>query len=224
MKSHYHIDPGKYSLQRLKEDLLSRELIPSRKALKEGIEEKFEILQTRGITTLQDLINALKDKKKLEEFSALSTLSTEYLTLLRREANSYLPKPVPLNKFPGVSTWDLNSLADLGIKNSRHLFEEAGPKQGREELSKKVGLPLEHLNELVGMSDLVRAYGVGPVFARILYDTGIHSIRELLEYSPERIIHLYEEKYHQKADFSLHDIRFSLDVARVLDQGGKFSL
>ncbi len=79
------------------------------------------------------------------------------------------------------------------------------------------GVPLEKLNELVGLSDLVRTYGVGPVFARILYDTGIHSIRKLIRYSPEEIIHLYEEKFNQKADFSLRDMHFCLEIARALD-------
>jgi hypothetical protein len=217
MNAHYHIDSRKYTLQQLKTNLLSREMIPSRKALKEDLERRFEILEKMGILNLQDLINALKNNKKMESFSASSGISVDYLTLLRREANSYLPNPVPLNKFPGVSPGDLNRLKEKGIKNSRHLFERAGFDQDRKELAKLSGVPLEKLNELVGLSDLVRAYGVGPVFARILYDTGIHSIRKLIGYSPEEIIHLYEEKFNQKADFSLRDMQFCLEIARALD-------
>lgn len=217
MNAHYHIDSRKYTLQQLKMNLLSRELIPSRKVLKEDIERRFKILEKMGILNLQDLINALKNKKKMEIFSSSSGISVDYLTLLRREANSYFPNPVPLNKFPGVSPQDLARLKEKGIKNSRHLFEQVGSDKDRKELAKKSGVSLEHLAELAGLSDLVRAYGVGPVFARILYDTGIHSIRRLIGYSPEEIIHLYEEKFNQKADFSLRDMQFCLEIARALD-------
>ncbi len=217
MNAHYHIDSRKYTLQQLKMNLLSRELIPSRMVLKEDLERRFEILEKMGILNLQDLINALKNNKKMESFSASSGISVDYLTLLRREANSYLPNPVPLNKFPGVSPQDLDRLKEKGIKNSRHLFEQAGSDKDRKDLAKTSGVSLENLAELAGLSDLVRAYGVGPVFARILYDTGIHSIRRLIGYSPEEIIQLYEEKFNQKADFSLRDMHFCLEIARALD-------
>jgi len=219
MENKYHINPSCYSLQKLKENLLSRDLIPSRSSLKIDLEKRFKILEDRKLSNLLDIINALKSKKKIEEFSISSGISIEYLTLLRREVNSYLPNPVPLKKFPGVSMEDLDRLSEQGIKNSRHLYEKAGPKSTRVALAKMVGISPEDLEELVGMADLARAYGVGPVFARILFDTGIHSIRELIAYSPEEIIQLYEDKFNQKADFSLRDMKFSLEIARELHLG-----
>jgi len=219
MEIQYHINPSSFSLQKLKDNLLSRELIPSRRSLKIDLEKRFKILEDRKISNLLDIINTLKSKKKIEEFSVSSGISIEYLTLLRREVNSYLPNPVPLKKFPGVSVEDLDRLSEQGIKNSRHLYEKAGPKSTRVALAKMVGISLEDLEELVGMADLARAYGVGPVFARILFDTGIHSIRELIAYSPEEIIQLYEDKFKQKTDFSLRDMKFSLEIARELHLG-----
>jgi len=219
MKCHYHINPADYTLSYLQENLLSRELIPSREPLKQGLKEKFIILTENGIETIEDLISVLKTKGKLEEFSQLSGISNEYLTLLRREVNSYLPNPVPLSKFPGVSTDDISKLAQKGIKNSRHMFEKAGAETGRIDLFDSTGISQETLDELVGLSDLARAYGVGPVFARILYDSGIHSIRELKSYTAEEVIMLYEDTFQQKADFSLRDMNFSLEIARSLDIG-----
>ena len=216
MENKYHINPSCYSLQKLKENLLSRELIPSRSSLKVDLEKRFKILEDLEISNLLDIINTLKSKKKIEEFSISSGISIEYLTLLRREVNSYLPNPVALKKFPGVSVKDLDRLSEHGIKNSRHLYEKASLKSSRVALAKIAGI---NLNELVGMADLARAYGVGPVFARILYDTGIHSIRELIKYSPEEIIQFYEDKFKQKADFSLRDMKFSLEIARELHLG-----
>ena len=219
MAAFYHIDTSKYSLQEMKEDLLSRDLIPSRLPLKEGLTSNFQILEGEGIQTLGDLISALKNKKKIGEFSSASGISEKYLTLLRREANSYLPNPVPLDKFSSFEEKDINKLAVAGVKNSRHLFEIMKDNLDAGTFPAEFGVSSEILFELAGLSDLVRAYGVGPAFARILYDTGIHSISEFRSYSPQQVIDLYEKKTGKKADFSTSDIKFSLDLVQVLDFG-----
>ena len=164
----------------------------------------------------------LKNKKEMEEISNQTGISPDYLTLLRREANSYLPNPVALSKFSGIDKNVISILAENGIKNSRHMYEKACTESDRKQLSERIGLKCEVLKELVGLSDLVRAYGVGPVFARILFDTGIHSIQELIQYTSEEIIMLYEDTFHQKADFSLRDMNFSLEITRALFLGVDF--
>ena len=219
MAASYHIDTSKYSLQEMKKDLLSRELIPSRLPLKEGLNANFQVLEEEGIQTLGDLITALKNKKKIGEFSSTSGISEKYLTLLRREANSYLPNPVPLDRFSGFEEKYIDKLAVAGVKNSRHLFEIVKANPGSSSLPAKFGVSQEFLSELAGLSDLVRAYGVGPAFARILYDTGIHSINEYRSYTPRQVIDLYEIKTGKKADFSTSDIKFSLDLVQALDIG-----
>jgi hypothetical protein len=217
MAASYHIDPAQYPLKKLKEDLQTRELIPSRQSLKEGLDERFQILMDQGMHTLQDLINTLKTKKKLESFSEGSGLSIGYLTLLRREANSYLPKPVPLDRFPEVLPEDLAKLEKVGIKNSRQFFDQINSESDLTALGKSTGISRESLKELLALSDLVRAYGVGPVFARILYKAGIDSIRLFRQYAPQQVIDLYQERTRKKADFSFSDIKFSLDLVRILD-------
>ena len=104
MKAHYHIDLEKYSLQKFKHNLESRDMIPSRASLKEDLDDRFRVLENAGITNLKELVTALKTKPKIEEFYKETGLSIQYLTLLSREARSYLPNPVRLDKFPGVSS------------------------------------------------------------------------------------------------------------------------
>jgi hypothetical protein len=216
MPNQYHIDPTSYSLAKLKADLSSRKLIPSRQPLRDNLEERFEILEKMGITTLDDLISAIKNKAKIEEFSSRTGIDFEYLNLLRREVNSYFPNPVPLNKFSGISPDHLASLSARGIKNSRHLFEYWVEKKNIQKLAEETCIPLDPLRELIGLSDLVRAYGVGPAFAKILYDTGIHSIRDLLNYSPAQVVELYERQTGRTADFTESDIQFSLEIIKAL--------
>lgn len=140
-----------------------------------------------------------------------------YLTLLRREVNSYLPNPVSLDKFSGFIPEDLANLASHGLKNSRHLFDRIEYEEDLQTLSNDTGITFDTLSELLALSDLVRAYGVGPAFARILYETGIHSIDELKKFSSLQVIDLYESQTHKKADFTESDIQFSLDIIKALE-------
>ena len=156
MKAHYHIDLEKYSLQQFKNNLESRDMIPSRASLKEDLDDRFRILKNAGITNLKELIAALKTKPKIEGFSKETGLSIPYLTLLSREARSYLPNPVRLDKFPSVSSATIDKLEAVGIKNSRHLFNVAQTKAEREELAQQAGIPIAFLDELFGLSDLSR--------------------------------------------------------------------
>jgi hypothetical protein len=44
----------------------------------------------------------LKTPNKAKKFAAQSGLPEDYVLILRREVYSYLPKPVNLDKFPGI--------------------------------------------------------------------------------------------------------------------------
>ena len=217
MANQYHIDLKKFSLQKFKTSLESRELIPSRLSLKDDLDGRFRILDANGISNLKELIDALKTKSKIAAFSQETGLTIEYLTLLNREAKSYLPNPVRLDRFPGISRECVDRLEAEGIKNSRQMFNAAKDKKERYRISRKTGIPIEILDELVGLSDLVRAYGVGPVFARMIYDVGIQSIKEFVEYTAEDFVRIYEEKAQKKADFGVGEIQFSLELAKELD-------
>ena len=217
MRDQYHLDLERYSLQKFKENLRSREMIPSRASLKDDLDERFRILENSGITNHKELIGALKTKPKIEQYSKETGLSVEYLTLLNREAKSYLPNPIRLDKFPGVASEYVEKLESVGIKNSRHLFNAAKDRTERERLSQTTEIPIEIMDELVGLSDLSRAYGVGPAFARMIYDVGIKSIQEFAGYAAEDFIRIYEEETQKKADFGVNEIEFSLELAKELE-------
>jgi hypothetical protein len=220
MSQRYQIDLARYSLQRFKRSLQARELIPSRVSLKDDLEGRFTILEAHGIANLQELVDRLKTKQKIERFSQETGLSIPYLTLLSREARSYLAKPIRLDKFSGIPAEYLERLAGEGIRNTKQLFLEAQDEGARERLATASGIPQDALDELVGLSDLSRIYGVGPVFARMIYDAGIRSVRAFVGYTAEDFIRIYEERTQKKADFGVGEIQFSLELAQELDQAG----
>jgi len=64
-------------------------------------------------------------------------------------------------------------------------------------------IPIAALDELARLADLARDYGVEPVFARMIYDIGIHSIQEFVRNTAEDFIDIYETQTQKKADFFL---------------------
>ena len=220
MADQYYIDLEQFSLERFRHILETRELLPGRKVLKENISERFEILASRGIGTVKELIEALKTKKRAERFAQESGLPPDYVIILRREANSYMPKPVNLRDIPGVNAGYIKRLAGVGIKHTKHLFERGRSKRDRAELSRQVDVPDDDLLELVGLSDLARIGGVGPVFARIIFDAGIDTLRKLSGSSPdelfEELVAINEEKGYTRAKFTVKDVRYCITIAKEL--------
>lgn len=217
MSDQYHINTGAYSLKKFRRSLESRDMIPSRVSLKDDLGPRFDLLERQGLTTLKDLIQALKSKPDIQSFSNETGLPEEYLTLLAREARSFLPNPVRLDKFPGIPLEYLKTLESAGVKNTRQLFKAAARKKNREGLAGETRIPHAALTELVCLSDLSRVYGIGPAFARILYDAGVISIGAFLKHTASDLIHIYEEKEAKKADFGVNEIQFSLDLACDLE-------
>lgn len=216
MKEQYYIDFEKFSLQKFKRSLQKRKMIPSRIVLKQDIEERFNIFDSNGIKTLKALIDTLKSKQKIEDFSKKTGLSIEYLTVLKREVNSYHPNPINLDKFPGVDTKTVESLEKLGIRNTRQYFEKIFLGIGTNQLAKETKISKDQLDELASLSDLARLYGVGPVFARIIFDVGVNSVESFINYSAKEFIEIYENRTKKKADFSQSDIDFSMEMAKEL--------
>ena len=216
MNSNYHIDASKISLEELRNDLLGRELIPSRKPLKVNLDKNLLALEEQGISTLEELVSILKNKNRIQELSRSSGVSEEYLILLRREANSYFPNPVPLNKLPGISPDAVERLATLGLMNTKKFFDYCVAIDDVEGLSKTTGISKQELQRMLGMADLIRVYGVGPVFSGMLYDIGIQSLEDFLGHSSEEIIEIYQDQTGKKADFSVSDLDFSQRMAQCL--------
>jgi len=227
MVHQYYIDLEKFSLEKFRHILETSELLPGRKVLKERISERFEILESVGIANLKELIGVLKTKKRLERFSQESGLPKDYLVILRREANSYMPKPVNLKDIPGVAPENIERLASVGIKNTKNLFERARSRSDRAELSKLVEVPGDELLELVKLSDLARIGGVGPVFARLFYEAGADTLEDLSRWAAvellERLHTINNEQGYTKVMANLKDVGHCIETARELPKVTEYS-
>ena len=83
----YYIDLKSMSIDKYKEVLKTTELIPSWKVLGENIDKNLDIIKNQHIENLDELLSALKDKDKIQEFSKQSGLPANYLEVLKRIVN-----------------------------------------------------------------------------------------------------------------------------------------
>ena len=187
MSSQYYRNLEDFGLERFKRRLATEELLPAHQVLREGLDQRFQLLQTMGITNLQELIDALRTKKRLAAFAQESGLPYDYLVILGRQARSYVPKPVYFGQIPGLNPDHVARLDAAGIKHSKHLFDRALTPADRLDLSEETGLTGSDILAYVGMSDLARILGVGPVFVRLFYEAGVRSLEDLSGRSPEEL-------------------------------------
>lgn len=230
MADQYHLDLEGFSLESFRHILETSELLPSRRILKEKISERFAILESMGIRNLKELTDALSTKKKIERFSQESGLPQDYLTILKRQTKIYTPNPIPLKDIPGIAPEYIERLAALGLKQTKQLFNRAKSKKDRAELSRVADVPGDVLLELVKLSDLARAGWVGPIFARLIYETLIFealifetsagTLEALSKQSPEKLFErlqaINDEQKLTKGSFSVKDIASCIEIAKEL--------
>lgn len=213
----YCIDLKRFSLEQFRHILETTEILPSRRILLEEMDVRFARLASMGIETLADLRSALNRKAKREAFSQESGLSVDYLVILRRQVDSYISKPFNLGEIPGVSPEYVERLAAIGVKHTKHLFKQALSPADRAALAAEAGVPDDALLELVKLSDLARIVGVGPVFARLLYDVGLETPAAFLAHSPDELLEKVRA-VEEGAALTIRDIEYCLETARHLPQ------
>ena len=140
--------------------------------------------------------------------------------ILRREVNSYTPNPVNLDKFPGVNSETITKLKDKGIKNTVNLFELIKTPIDRDNLAKKLGIPLDEILELAKLTDLVRIKWVGPVFSRIFLDSGTDTALKISQADAnslyKNLVKINQEKGYTKSKFVESDVELCIKVAAMV--------
>lgn len=216
----YTLDSEKFSMQLFFQLSRSRKMIPSRRCLQDNLDSSFKALESKGIENLQQLISLLGSKEKIASMASETGLSAHYLSLLKREAGSYLASPFPLSDFPGIPLEYTEILLSKGINNTRKFFESVQTSGEQQKISGSTGIPVDRLREIYRLCDLSRITGVGPVYARVIYLAGIHSVRDFAETDAATHNKLYMQvldKYNYPLnDLGEDDIQYCIDYASLL--------
>jgi len=192
------------------------------------MDTRYNALRLAGISSLGDLIRTLGSNSKLNALSDESGLSVDYLVLLKREAGSYLARPIILSAFPGIPFEYTEILKSRGLVSTRDFFEMVQSGEQEAKVSKETGIPVARLKELHALCDLSRITGVGGVFARVVYEAGIRSSRQFAKTDAPAHYRLYRtvmDKYdYAVGHFSEEDIRYCIEYAKVVTEADNESL
>ncbi len=206
--SKYYPDLKAFSLAKLKNLFETTRLLPSQQLLKEKIEERFAQLEQQGIENLEQLQKALKTPALVKSYAQTSGVPADYLTLLRREVNSYLPQPVDLKEFPGVNPDVVQKLQTLGIKNTQQLFPYVLTPASRSEFAAQHQISPEELLELTRLTDVVRIKWVGPKFARLLTASSYNTLEKIARSNHEE---LYKDLIRVNEELGIYQGRFGIE-------------
>jgi hypothetical protein len=216
----YYIDLEYISIQSYKAKIESAYLPPSRKILKERTDERFGYFRSVEIKNVKELLNTLRKKNRFNELSKVECFTGSYLTILLRELNSILPKPVRIRDFPGISAETISKLEQIGINDTLKLFYQVKRAASRKELADATGISHAEIMELTQLTDLSRIKWVGGTFARMLYDIGVDCVEKVSKVNVDdlhnQINQINKERTYYKGQIGLNDVKIVVDAAKEL--------
>ena len=217
----YYIDLEKISLDQYKEILKTMDMIPSWKILEENIDENLDKLKALNFHNLEDLLNNLKSKSKIQEVAVQSGMSLDYLNVLRRVVNGYRPKPNRFKDFPNIDSAVVEKLEAVGIKNTLHFYDKALTSEQRSDLARQTKISIEEIERLTMLTDLSRIKWVNHTFAYVLHEAGFRSAKEVSEADYQNIYQrvkaLNKERQIYKGHIGENDMKRLVEAAQMLE-------
>ena len=187
----YSIDLTTISLSEFADTLLTVELLPSRRMLADHIVAVTPRLEDKGVGDLAQLRKLLAKKANYPDLAGELHVDVEYLTVLNREVNSYVSKPVPLAKLEYLDDEELASLDSLGVRSTKDLYEQGVRRQERSLMAEQSAVGRDRLDRALRLANLVRVNGVGRAFAEFLLEAGITGPADFLDRDLERMVDEY---------------------------------
>jgi len=169
------MDAEKISLDDLQKRITETDLVPSRAPLMDGLPEKMAALKRQRILTLANLRQELKNPRRLEAISTATGIDAQYLTLLRREIESYFPDPFPLTAFDWLPQAEIEKLVKAGVCDSADFYLVVRDPAWETDFVRSTGINTVVLEDLYRLTDLTRIQWVSPTTARMLIAASYNS-------------------------------------------------
>ena len=216
----YHINADEVSLDDLKKRLQKTDLVPSRAALMNDLAGKINILKSHGIKTLAGLRFAVKTPKRLESLTGKAGIDREYLVLLRREIESYFPKPYLLMKFTWLPLEEIEIFEKDGIRDTATFYESFIGEETRIKPAGSARVNKEVFKELLCLCDLVRIQWTSPTAARMYVQAGYVSAHNVASANAEAfcndLMRINEGDRYFKGKIGLRDVKRLIHSAGYL--------
>lgn len=206
----FYIDLNRIPLDEFKNRLKTERLLPSQQVLKEKTDERFSLFAEQGIHSMGDLHNKLKNKKNLQLFVQETGFPEDFLTILRRELNSYQPAKRAIKDFPEIQEHTWQALAAKGIKTTYDLYPSVCNKEERHQFFSQNKISAEEGSRLTRLTDVTRLRYVNPAFANLLIHSSFDRIELIQKANPqalfENLLQLNEDKKFFKGSIGQNDM------------------
>lgn len=213
----YYLNAEKISLNELQKRIEETDLVPSRISLLKNIEENFKILKKNGHATLAGLRKEFKKSKNIPSISTKTGIISDYLILLRREIESYFPKPFPISAFDWFPRKYISKLEKQGYKNTALLFNNLNSPKKRAEMSAVLGIDTQIIDDLFCLVNLTRIQWISPLAARMLLSAGYNNAEKVAEANKEKMCdeldRINKERNFFKGKIGLRDIKRLIKAA-----------
>jgi hypothetical protein len=216
----YYIDLKSISIDKYKEILKTAELIPSWKILEKDIDKNLDVIKKCNIKNLDELLIALKDKDKVQEFSKRSGLEEDYLAVLKRVVNGYRQKPNRIKDFTCITEKTVVKLEKVGIKNTLKLYDMILTDEKREAISNKTGINKDEIIKLAKLTDLSRIRWVNHTFAYVLLEAGYDTTEKVANADHQELYKVVKQLNEKRKIYNAHigvrDMKMVVEAAKDL--------
>ncbi len=211
----YCFNASQICLRQLAERIKSCDLVPSRQPLLKGLDEKIAILEKQGLTNLAALRKELKDNTRLFACADKTGIDRDYLALLRREVESYFPKPFSVKELDWLPSEVITRLETEGLTNTADIFEKP-------DLMRSCGLDAAIQDNLLHIADLTRVQWINPTAVRMLLDAGYDSPAKTAAADADTLCAALMENNKDaryfKGNIGLRDIKRLIHAARYVQE------
>jgi len=142
-----------------------------------------------GKKELRSVNSYLWGMHRYYEFTSDKKMYKVTLDLRRQEIESrrHRRKPLNLRTIQGVASEHVERLKALGITNVKQMIDAGRTETRRQELSKKTGIPLERILDLVKIADITRISDIKGVKGRLLFEAKVDTIKKLSKFTAEEL-------------------------------------
>ena len=142
-----------------------------------------------GKKELRSVNSYLWGMHRYYEFTSNKKMYKVTLDLRRQEIESRRDRRKPLNlrTIQGVASEHVERLKALGITNVKQMIDAGRTETRRQELSKKTGIPLERIHDLVKIADITRISDIKGVKGRLLFEAKVDTIKKLSKFTAEEL-------------------------------------
>lgn len=217
----YYIDFEKISIETYKNLLLTKYLIPSQRVLLEDIEENFEKVNKNDIVSMNDLLVALKSKKKAMDFAKKADISIDYIIVLRREISGRKPSVRKIVDYPTIDIEVKGKLVACGLNSSKDVYDFFVEK-GLRESAAILSISEEAAVHIARLMDVTRLRYVSPIFSTVMVLSGYDTVEKISKADAgafyNAIRKLNKEKGIYKGNIGLNDIKFLIEDTELVDK------